>query len=449
MRRASSLILILAGVANSSIPRSSCECSGSASTTHATNAPDSHRPAWNASPKINEQGYLCDVFRRIPGEWEEVSSAGTSQKSQSQNTNFNLNTPMIIRQVPGDGCCLFHAVAVSLNLIQYGRHLRMDSAESLRELKAMSRSLRQIAVDCLRSCGVDDECYKERKSRLISTRKGRASTDNIINTKKQHQKRLKKKFPRLFIQGTESMKTSDLLFTAASQYGITSEEYCDLMEQDSYWGGGPEIVALCNVLKRPINVYELVPYGKVMDKDRDDTRATSQYTIRVPDYLINKQFCLRRMATFGSPKYNSKMPLHILSADSRFPDLPPEWIFENGNHFMALFPVDMMSRWAISSSSSSSSSLSSSLSSMANENGRVLQDSDRKQILRGGDASAMMSSEECMDEHFNWLCNNREWYNDLSYSDTPLDENKEVNSRARCWYQRISGKDDEARDNSI
>ena len=100
---------------------------------------------------------------------------------------------------------------------------------------------------------------------------------------------------------------------AASQYGISGTEYCQLMRQDSYWGGGPEIVALCNVLQRPIHVYEL--------------------------HVQNNQFILRRMACFGSPKFDRNQALHILSADSRFPDLAPGKQLTSGNHFLAMFPI--------------------------------------------------------------------------------------------------------------
>lgn len=55
---------------------------------------------------------------------------------------------------------------------------------------------------------------------------------------------------------------------------------------------------------------------------------------------INKQFALRRMACFGSPKFDRRDPLHILSADSRFPDVDAHRIRRVGNHFLALFPVD-------------------------------------------------------------------------------------------------------------
>lgn len=55
-------------------------------------------------------------------------------------------------------------------------------------------------------------------------------------------------------------------------------------------------------------------------------------------YNSKKEFCLRRMACFGSPKYDRKEPLHILSADSRFPDVAPGRQVASGNHFLALFP---------------------------------------------------------------------------------------------------------------
>ena len=90
------------------------------------------------------------------------------------------------------------------------------------------------------------------------------------------------------------------------------------MRQDSYWGGGPEIVALCNVLERPIHVYELC--------------------------VNNNRFVLRRMACFGSPKFDRRQALHILSADSRFPDLEPGKQLAAGNHFLAMFPEEKRSK---------------------------------------------------------------------------------------------------------
>ena len=66
----------------------------------------------------------------------------------------------------------------------------------------------------------------------------------------------------------------------------------------------------------------------------------------MPDRLIDEKFRLRRMATFGSPKFDSRVPVHILSADSRFPDVSPDAMKENGNHFMAIFPVNALRGYA-------------------------------------------------------------------------------------------------------
>ncbi|KAL3809591.1 hypothetical protein ACHAXA_005807 [Cyclostephanos tholiformis] len=358
-------------------PSSSSSSSSSPSSRAAQSSTDeddrqrravSVRPAWNASPRINRQGYLSE-FGRGGGSSYTVSGGGMGDNNIDHH--HPLDEPVVIRQVPGDGCCLFHAVAISLNLIQ-GRHLRMDDVGSLWDLKVMSRSLRRAAVRCLRSCTEGDDGGDR------GDRRDRDEGDGIGRRRfggRYYRHR------RLFIQGSEYMSTSQLLSTASAQYGISPVEYCDLMEQDSYWGGGPEIVALCNVLRRPIHVYELVGAtgggrggrgGKVVvdvdddgggggdddSNDSDDREWTwggswgggggrkrgggnASYG-GVPDRLINEKFRLRRMATFGSPKFDARAPVHILSADSRFPDISPECMKENGNHFMAIFPVNSL-----------------------------------------------------------------------------------------------------------
>ena len=87
--------------------------------------------------------------------------------------------------------------------------------------------------------------------------------------------------------------------------------------------------------------YELVPTSKNNNneqiQDKDDTNAKNTCS----------QFTLRRMACFGSPRYDRREPLHILSADSRFPDVEPKRIRRVGNHFLALFPVTNKSQGVI------------------------------------------------------------------------------------------------------
>lgn len=401
------LLLVLITPAASSIPRSS------SSSLDATAAADKiRRPPWNLSSQINKQGYLKQLFRRIPA--AAVDDVGEYANDTNNYKDTSLLVPVVIRQVPGDGDCLFHAIAISLAFTENGHLMRLDTHDGLQELKAASRKLRRMAVEC-----------------LVSSCSSKRQNNNSNNKSKRNSRRYK----RLFIQGKDSMKTSQLLYTASSQYGITPEEYCELMMQDSYWGGGPEIVALCAVLRRPIHVYELVPLpidrnGNISDEDenrhdKEDEKATTPLANKD---RTNNKFCLRLLATFGSPKYDSNDALHILSADSRFPDIEePHCALKEGNHFLAMFPVDRM-RLCLRNYYANC---------LDNEgDGGRKEVSDRKQLVRGGDAGNIISTadnkmlvvEAESDEHLvglPWLFHG-EWYDDL-----PCD------TQSPCQYEAL------------
>jgi hypothetical protein len=353
----------------------------------------------------------------------------------------------------------------------------MDDYGSLWDLKVMSRGLRRTAVRCLRSCTGDVDEDNNDDNRKDDDDENDDS--RIISPSWSNGWRRKRRYKRLFIQGNEYMSTSQLLLTASAQYGITPEEYCSLMEQDSYWGGGPEIVALCNVLRRPIHVYELVAAsagggggGNAIpddgdDNDDDDNRGKTwggmsrwgggggggrRRTIdKVPDRLINEKFLLRRMATFGSPKYDSNVPVHILSADSRFPDISPEMMKENGNHFMAIFPVNALRGYA-------------NITGVVVGGGRHDGDGGRKpRVMRGGASSTTTTTMTTGNNNNidgrircgvvsssggpceSWP-SHREWYDDLEYGvPPPLDGGNDgdwifrdgVASSPGGWYRRL------------
>ncbi len=82
----------------------------------------------------------------------------------------------------------------------------------------------------------------------------------------------------------------------SNQYNTTPSAYCSRMRNETAWGGGPEIVCISNVLKRPIHVFELY------------TRPFSPET-----------FELKICAEFGSPLYDNPLlqPFRILCADGR------------------------------------------------------------------------------------------------------------------------------------
>ena len=94
---------------------------------------------------------------------------------------------------------------------------------------------------------------------------------------------------------------------------------------------------------------------------------------------------------------------------------------------MALFPVDIMSKWAISPSLAN-----------RNDSGASLE-SDRKQRLRGGGTAVVLSSREEAQENKYWLCNNPEWHNDFSYS-VVHNGTSEWICQPRGWYQRITAQ---------
>jgi len=57
--------------------------------------------------------------------------------------------------------------------------------------------------------------------------------------------------------GFPALPASKLLKMAADEFSVSSAEYCTRMLRDQEWGGGPEIIALCNYMQIPIHVYEL------------------------------------------------------------------------------------------------------------------------------------------------------------------------------------------------
>eukprot|EP00559_Dactyliosolen_fragilissimus_P008121 CAMPEP_0184872182 /NCGR_PEP_ID=MMETSP0580-20130426/41137_1 /TAXON_ID=1118495 /ORGANISM="Dactyliosolen fragilissimus" /LENGTH=403 /DNA_ID=CAMNT_0027374933 /DNA_START=43 /DNA_END=1254 /DNA_ORIENTATION=+ len=305
-------------------------------------------PPWKPSPKIDKDGFLTQRYMRISGEWETEANIGGKHGSRSKAFRNLSNIPVTIRQVPGDGNCLFHSLSACLSLVESGKHISMrrNTIENASDKDAKSSS-KQNEHDFTSR-------HKHKRKRSKRTKgiyeKSRLLRQRAVDALSSNPRRM------LFLQGSEYLRARDLVDAAAAQYDMTGEEYCELMRKDSYWGGGPEIVALCNVLRRPIHVYELTSSTGNSDSPRlesdeaghgqsggaidDRNTGRKRKKSRSLALIGNKkaEFRLRRMACFGSPKFDGKEPLHILSADSRFPDLRPGKQNAAGNHFLAIFP---------------------------------------------------------------------------------------------------------------
>jgi len=123
----------------------------------------------------------------------------------------------------------------------------------------------------------------------------------------------------LYLEGDQTIAIHELVSAAAEQYDMTSDAYCSSMRNKGVWGGGPEILALANALRRPIHVFEPV--------------AACNGT----------QFRLQLCGAFGSPAFDGcGKRVCIVAADDRFPDCTPSEVKrhgEGGNHFLALLPA--------------------------------------------------------------------------------------------------------------
>jgi len=355
-------------------------------------------PPWNKSPRIDRDGFLIQKYDRIPGEWEHEANIGGKY--------CNLKEKVVIRQVPGDGNCLFHSITVALALVTNSTHIDMVGSKTKEYLSCdgkvvLPNKREKENKEQIRHRFMQRKAFSSRynskhvKHENISKRQDEnhdkfESCHDDLHHLYKHSRYLREKAvemlstnPRrlLFLQGNEYLRAKDLVSAAAAQYDLTGEKYCELMRKESYWGGGPEIVALCNYLRRPIHVYELshdceedendekliaaAALGQE-DKDSDDndptqrTRSSRRLSERSTDDEMSEtnneddddnkkklpftqsEFKLRRMACFGSPKYDKNGPLLILSADSRFPDVPPGKQMMCGNHFMVMFPEDLI-----------------------------------------------------------------------------------------------------------
>ena len=123
--------------ASPSIPRS---------TRRSHSSADALRyPPWNTSPNIDEHGFLLNHYPRIPGEWEKEFKLFRKRRP----LHTEVQTPAIIRQVPGDGNCLFHSISTCYAHAINGTHLDLRNPTKLQWLYQNSAKLREQAVRCL------------------------------------------------------------------------------------------------------------------------------------------------------------------------------------------------------------------------------------------------------------------------------------------------------------
>ena len=201
------------------------------------------------------------------------------------NTQLSSSSvvPVRIRQVQGDGSCLFQSIAAG---ILFDENVQLPQQS---KVVHYSLTLRELAVKTLRD--------------------GINNNTSIIT-----------------MNGGTTITVQSLVSNAARLYGMTCNNYLSEMQQVAVWGGGPEIVALAHYLQRQIVVLETYS-GFTSSSDDEQQQHDVIY--------------LKEMTRFGSPQYStiSLNPIFILAANERF---PKDYGNAKYNHYLAVFPTSQL-----------------------------------------------------------------------------------------------------------
>ncbi len=126
------------------------------------------------------------------------------------NGNETSSLEFTMRNVPGEGDCMFLAVALATST-----SMGLGGNNAL--LRAVANETRGVVAD-------------------------------VLGAESGH----------LHVEGKRIVRVADLLKSAARNEGLeTGEDYLEMLRNGSLQGGGPELTVLSNVLRRPISIYEL------------------------------------------------------------------------------------------------------------------------------------------------------------------------------------------------
>lgn len=173
------------------------------------------------------------------------------------------------------GSCLFDSISISYsNLINSNSNL--NNKIKRKELFNLSNYLRYSSIELLNSSNLNLILY-----------------DNI------------------------KILSNDLLTNTSKLYGLSNNNYCNLMLKSYSWGGIPEIITLSNLLNCSINIFEIVIL-------KNDTKL-----------YLNKTY------SFGPVnKENQTHEINLLFTNGQFPYMTPKDVEEKiADHFLPLFEV--------------------------------------------------------------------------------------------------------------
>jgi hypothetical protein len=145
-------------------------------------------------------------------------------QQEHDNDQSLMQRKFTMRNVPGDGDCMFQAVALAAATSSgLGANMAL--------LRSIVKETRQIVASILESNG------------------------------------------NLYITDSKIVSTKQLLLSAAKSEGLSPVRYLELLRMEGkdggLYGGGPELAVLSNVLRRPISVYEINDNDDSFTKEGD------------------------------------------------------------------------------------------------------------------------------------------------------------------------------------
>ena len=170
---------------------------------------------------------------------------------QKNNDNESMKSIMefTMKNVPGDGDCMFLAVALATST-----SMGLGGNNAL--LKAVASETRDVVAQ-------------------------------VLSTPEGH----------LHVNGKRIVRVRDLLKSAADKENVDIKTYIELLRNGKLQGGGPELTVLSNVLRRPISIYELDDES-ILFKDNQNVDHNSNEDPEV-NILIPSRCKIKCVGTFG------------------------------------------------------------------------------------------------------------------------------------------------------
>ena len=153
-------------------------------------------------------------------------SNGSSVVKDDDQPKELLVNKFRMRNVPGDGDCMFQAVALCTST-----SMGLGGNASL--LRSVASETRYVVAQIL------------------------ANPKGVLH-----------------VQGKRLVRARDLLRSAAMEENLTPAEYIQQILDHKLQGGGPELTVLSNVLRRPISIYEITDYN-VTSRDGDTSTTNT------------------------------------------------------------------------------------------------------------------------------------------------------------------------------